>query len=85
MLAEMIALLRQLRSDARLLFFTRSVRLFGYGLVSVVLVLYLAALGMSGAEIGLLLTLTLVGDTVISLWLTPIASAGGGYSSSARC
>jgi MFS family permease len=77
MLTQMTALLRRLRPDARLLFFTRSVRLFGYGLVSVVLVLYLAALGMSGAEIGLLLTLTLVGDTLISLWLTTHADRLG--------
>jgi MFS family permease len=73
----MTALLPRLAGDARLLFFTRSVRLFGYGLVSVVLVLYLAALGMSGAEIGLLLTLTLVGDTLISLWLTTHADRLG--------
>jgi MFS family permease len=45
--------------------------------VSVILVLYLAALGMSGAEIGLLLTLTLVGDTLISLWLTTHADRLG--------
>jgi MFS family permease len=73
----MSALLRSLSRDARLLFLTRSVRLFGYGLVSVILVLYLAALGMSGAEIGLLLTLTLVGDTLISLWLTTHADRLG--------
>jgi MFS family permease len=73
----MTVFLPHLRGDARLLFLTRSVRLFGYGLVSVVLVLYLAALGMSGAEIGLLLTLTLVGDTLISLWLTTHADRLG--------
>jgi MFS family permease len=59
-----------LGADGRVLFTTRALRLFGYGLVSVVLVLYLSALGLAGGEIGLLLTLTLVGDTLISLWLT---------------
>jgi MFS family permease len=66
-----------LGSDGRVLFTTRALRLFGYGLVSVVLVLYLAALGLSGTDIGALLTLTLIGDTVISLWLTTHADRIG--------
>jgi MFS family permease len=56
--------------DGRLIFATRALRMFGYGLVSVVLVLYLAALGLSGVAIGLLLTLTLLGDAAVSVWLT---------------
>ncbi len=63
--------------DARLLFATRSLRMFGYGLVSVVLVLYLAALGLDTPAIGLLLGLTLAGDAVISLWLTTHADRVG--------
>ncbi len=53
-----------------LLFATRSVRLFAYGLLSVTLVLHLSAAGLSDRRIGLLLSLTLVGDTVLSLWVT---------------
>ncbi|HJW73102.1 MAG TPA: MFS transporter [Geothrix sp.] len=56
--------------DGRLLFLTRAARMFSYGFLSVVLVLYLAKLGFSEGRIGLLLTLTLVGDTLISLWIT---------------
>ena len=56
--------------DGRLLFVTRAARMFSYGFLSVVLVLYLAGLGFSEGRIGLLLTLTLVGDTLISLWIT---------------
>ncbi len=63
--------------DARLIFVTRGLRMFGYGFVSVVLVLYLAALGIGTAAIGLLLTLTLAGDAVISLWLTTHADRVG--------
>jgi MFS family permease len=48
-----------------------------YGLVSVVLALYLAELGLSEAAIGGLLTLTLVGDAAISLWLTTRADRIG--------
>ena len=63
--------------DARLIFTTRAVRMFGYGFVSVVLVLYLAAVGLPDTQIGLLLTLTLLGDAAISLWLTTHADRVG--------
>ncbi len=69
--------LPSLDRDARLLFTTRALRMFGYGFVSVVLVLYLAALGIHTAAIGLLLTLTLAGDAAISLWLTTHADRVG--------
>jgi MFS family permease len=73
----MLSGIRQLTVDGRLLFSTRFVRLFAYGLLSVVLVLYLDALGLSEANIGLLFTLALVGDTAISLWLTTRADRLG--------
>src|SRR5208282_5838456 len=64
-------------ADMFILFSTRIVRLFAYGALSVMLVLYLAAIGLAGPQIGLLLTLTLVGDTVVSLWLTTRADHFG--------
>jgi len=63
--------------DARLLFLTRFIRLFAYGALSVVLVFYLTGIGLSESRIGLLLTLTLSGDTVISLILTTQADRIG--------
>src|SRR5215472_4314426 len=68
---------RTLTADGWLLFGTRCARLFAYGLFSVVLVLYLSAVGLTEGRIGLLLTLTLLGDTVISLWLTTTADRVG--------
>ena len=59
--------MRELTPDGYLLFATRVVRMFAYGFLSVVLVLYLADLGLSDTVIGVLLSLTLLGDTVISL------------------
>jgi MFS family permease len=56
--------------DGRYLFLTRSLRLFAYGFLSVVLVLYLAQIGLSEQRIGWLLSLTLAGDTLVSLWIT---------------
>lgn len=63
--------------DRNLLLFTRSVRLLGYGALAVVLVLYLTQLGFSTSRIGLLLTLTLAGDTAVSLVLTTRADRVG--------
>jgi MFS family permease len=51
--------------------------MFAYGLLSVVLVLYLVEVGLGVWEVGLLLTLTLAGDTAISLWLTTTADRLG--------
>ena len=48
-----------------------------YGFLAVVLVLYLDALGLDPLAIGIVLTLTLVGDTLISLWLTTHADRLG--------
>jgi MFS family permease len=70
-------ILGALSADGRLLFATRLTRLFAYGFLAVVLVLYLAQAGLSETSIGLLLTLTLIGDTVISLWLTTRADRFG--------
>jgi MFS family permease len=63
--------------DIALLFVTRIMRMFAYGFLSVVLALYLAQVGLSGQTIGLLLTLTLVGDAGISLWITTSADRIG--------
>ena len=64
------SLIQVLNRDGWLLFATRVARLYAYGFLSVVLVLYLAQIGFSEQKIGLLLGLTLVGDTLISLWIT---------------
>jgi len=63
--------------DVRRLFLTRTVRLFAYGALSVILVVYLTTLGLSAARVGSLLTLTLAGDTAVSLWLTTRADRLG--------
>jgi MFS family permease len=69
--------LRVLTRDGYLLFLTRSIRLFAYGSLSVVLVFYLIGLGLNASQTGFVLTLTLVGDTVISLYLTTRADRIG--------
>jgi MFS family permease len=71
------AALQRLTPDGWLLFGTRFVRLFAYGSLSVVLVFYLIGVGLSEPQIGMLLTLTLVGDTIVSLYLTTRADRIG--------
>ena len=51
--------------------------MFGYGFLAVVLVLYLDASGLDPLAIGAVLTLTLIGDTLVSLWLTTHADRLG--------
>ena len=60
-----------------LLFTTRTLRLFGYGFLSVILALYLSASGVDNFLMGLLFSLTLVGDAGISLLLTTTADRYG--------
>ena len=63
--------------DLPLLFASRITRLFCYGFLSVVLALYLAEIGFEETQIGLLFTLTLIGDAGITLWLTTSADRFG--------
>jgi MFS family permease len=71
------AKMKNLSPDGYLLFSTRLVRMFAYGFLSVVLVLYLAKLGLSEGLIGLMLSLALIGDAAISLWMTTNADRFG--------
>ncbi len=64
-------------TDTRVLLASRLLRMFAYGMLGVVLVLYLVRLGFDGGKIGLLLSLTLLGDVAISLWLTAHADRWG--------
>ncbi len=63
--------------NTALLFSTRIIRLFCYGFLSVVLALYLVQLSFTEKQIGLLFTLTLAGDAMITLWLTTSADRLG--------
>lgn len=65
------------RRDIVILFATRFARMFAYGLVSIVLVLYLTFIGLDERAIGLLLSLTLAGDLLISLAMTTRADRVG--------
>jgi MFS family permease len=63
--------------DAKLLCLQRFVRLFAYGGVALILILYLSTLGVSDSKVGLFMTLTLIGDVFISFFLTIFADGLG--------
>jgi MFS family permease len=65
------------KRDIVLLFGARLLRLFAYGFLSVILVLYLSSLGLPDQQIGFLLSATLLGDAGISLWITTVADRFG--------
>ncbi len=63
--------------DTKLLCLQRFTRLFAYGASTLILALYLSSIGASDARIGLFMTLTLLGDVVISFLLTLVADGLG--------
>jgi MFS family permease len=65
------------RANLALLFLARILRMFSFGALAVVLVLYLTSRGLSTARVGILFSLTLIGDTVLSLWMTTSADRLG--------
>ena len=69
--------LTELHTDAKILLISKIVRLFGFGFLAVVLVVYLAAMGFPAQKIGMLFTLTLLGDAAISLFMTSHADKFG--------
>jgi len=67
----------ELSKDGWLLFATCGVRSFAYGSLSVVLGLYLAALGFEAGAIGIVFTAALVGGAAMTVLLTTIADRLG--------
>lgn len=67
----------ELSKDGWLLFVTCGVRSFAYGFLSVVLGLYLAALGFEAGAIGIVFTAALAGGAVMTVVLTTIADRLG--------
>lgn len=63
--------------DVKLLLLLRFVRLLGYGGTTFVLALYLNAIGFEDHQVGLFMTLTLVGDLGISFALTYVGDRMG--------
>lgn len=63
--------------DVRLLFAARIVRMFAFGFLSVVLALYLTERGFDETAVGLLLSVTLLGDVALSFVMSLTADRFG--------
>ncbi|KAK2002642.1 major facilitator superfamily transporter [Colletotrichum falcatum] len=63
--------------DTKVLCLQRFVRLFAYGASFLILVHFLSSLNFSDERIGLFMTLTLLGDVIISFFLTAITDQVG--------
>jgi MFS family permease len=72
-----LATMRSAGKDVWVLILSRYIRLFAYGAVALILALFFQEQGFSDEQIGLFMTLTLLGDVVISLLLTLIADTLG--------
>jgi MFS family permease len=68
---------RFLSRDGWLLFVTSGVRSFAYGFLSVILGLYLDAVGVSPAAIGWIFTAALAGGAVMTIIITSVADSLG--------
>ncbi len=66
-----------LTRDTVLLFLARCFRLFSYGMISIVLTVYLTIIGFNQWQIGILFTTILFGNIFLSLILTTTADSIG--------
>jgi MFS family permease len=69
--------LQTLHRDAILLILCKCVRMYSFGFLAVMLVVYLEELGLTYNEVGLMFTLTLLGDAIISILMTSRADIWG--------
>lgn len=70
MTTHIIHSLKQSSADIRLLWFSVFVRMLSFGLTNQVLTLYLKEIGISEVNIGMFMSLTMIGDSIISYFLT---------------
>jgi para-aminobenzoate synthetase len=72
-----LATMRHAGKDVYIIILSRYIRLFAYGSVALILALLFQEQGFSDEQIGLFMSLTLLGDVVVSLLLTLIADTLG--------
>eukprot|EP01038_Epipyxis_sp_PR26KG_P006999 gene6999-9564_t len=64
------SVLQGLSTDAILLIAAKSLRLYSFGILAVILAIYLTNLGFPSSKIGLMFSLTLVGDAIMTIYLS---------------
>ena len=78
-ISDVLALevLRSLERDAQICVLCKMIRMFSFGFLAVMLVIYLVNLNFDMEDIGLMFTLTLLGDAILSILLTTHADTWG--------
>ncbi|KAI0169213.1 MFS general substrate transporter [Hypoxylon sp. FL1284] len=72
-----IAAIHETGRNAYLIIFARTCRMFAYGTNALILAIFFSALGISDHQIGLFMTLTLLGDVILGTFLTLVADRIG--------
>ncbi|XXG95455.1 Protein fmp52, mitochondrial [Hypoxylon texense] len=72
-----IAAIHETGRNAYLIILARTCRMFAYGTNALILAIFFSALGISDHQIGLFMTLTLMGDVVLGTFLTLVADRLG--------
>ncbi|KAH8631679.1 MFS general substrate transporter [Alternaria alternata] len=72
-----LATMKQAGKDVYIIILARYIRLFAYGSVALILALFFQEQGFSDEQIGLFMSLTLLGDVFVSLLLTLVADTLG--------
>ena len=72
-----IDILNSLERDAQLCILCKILRMFSFGFLAVMLVIYLIGLNFDAKAVGLMFTLTLLGDAILSIVLTTHADVWG--------
>ncbi|GMM30837.1 hypothetical protein DAMA08_035820 [Martiniozyma asiatica (nom. inval.)] len=62
--------IKQSSKDIKLLWFSVFVRMLSFGFTNQVLILYLEELGITESQIGIFISLTMIGDSILSYFLT---------------
>jgi predicted MFS family arabinose efflux permease len=62
------------RNDTRLILIARGLRAFGDGFVALLVPIYLVELGFSALAVGAIVTSTLIGTALITLWIGMVAN-----------
>lgn len=66
-----------LSDDGKLLLATRVLRSFAYGLLSVILAIYLSRIGLGAPQIGIILTATLLGGSLLTILVSAVGDRIG--------
>lgn len=66
-------MLTWLSKDGKIIFFTRAIRSFAFGFISIIIGIYLKEIGLSASSIGILLSVSILGGALFSILVSRYA------------